>query len=214
LVTGIAYEIENNSTGTLTVNSSGGNLVGTIPSGVCAHAVCIGTTLTTAADWDWDYISNTSITGTGSAVLANSPTLVTPALGTPASANFTTIAATQAQQETATALTAPVTPGRQQYHPSAAKGWALIGGTTANIIASYNVASTVDVNTGRMTVVWDVDFSSTSYVAVCTVTVGTALTATVTPGNRTAGQLDFYSLNTANSGTDPTEYNVAAFGDQ
>ena len=78
LVTGIAYEIENNSTGTLTVNSSGGNLVGTIPSGVCAHAVCIGTTLTTAADWDWDYISNTSITGTGSAVLATSPTLNNP----------------------------------------------------------------------------------------------------------------------------------------
>jgi hypothetical protein len=78
LVTGIAYEIENNSTGTLTVNSSGGNLVGTIPSGVCAHAVCIGTTLTTAADWDWDYISNTSITGTGSAVLATSPTVNNP----------------------------------------------------------------------------------------------------------------------------------------
>lgn len=78
LVTGIAYEIENNSTGTLTVNSSGGNLVGTIPSGVCAHAVCIGTTLTTAADWDWDYISNTSITGTGSAVLATSPTINNP----------------------------------------------------------------------------------------------------------------------------------------
>ena len=78
LVTGIAYEIENNSTGLLTVNSSGGNLVGTIPAGVCAHAVCIGTTLTTAADWDWDYISNTSITGTGSAVLGTSPTLNNP----------------------------------------------------------------------------------------------------------------------------------------
>jgi len=82
LVTGIAYEIENNSTGTLTVNSSGGNLVGTIPAGVCAHAVCIGTTLTTAADWDWDYISNTSITGTGSTVLANSPTLTSPVIST------------------------------------------------------------------------------------------------------------------------------------
>jgi len=94
LVTGMAYEIENNSTGTLTVNSSGGNLVGTIPSGVCAHAVCIGTTLTTAADWDWDYISTTTITGTGANVLGTSPTitsptLVTPALGTPASGVLT-----------------------------------------------------------------------------------------------------------------------------
>jgi hypothetical protein len=78
LVTGIAYEIENNSTGLLTVNSSGGNLVGTIPSGVCAHALCIGTTLTTAADWDWDYISTTTITGTGANVLGTSPTITNP----------------------------------------------------------------------------------------------------------------------------------------
>jgi hypothetical protein len=75
LVTGMAYEIENNSTGLLTVNSSGGNLVGTIPAGVCAHAVCIGTTLTTAADWDWDYISTTTITGTGANVLGTAPTI-------------------------------------------------------------------------------------------------------------------------------------------
>ena len=96
LVTGIAYEIENNSTGLLTVNSSGGNLVGTIPAGVCAHAVCIGTTLTTAADWDWDYISTSTITGTGANVLGTSPTitsptLVTPALGTPASGVMTNV---------------------------------------------------------------------------------------------------------------------------
>jgi hypothetical protein len=81
LVTGMAFEIENNSTGTLTVNSSGGNLVGTIPAGVCAHAVCIGTTLTTAADWDWDYISTTTITGTGANVLGTAPTIGTPTLG-------------------------------------------------------------------------------------------------------------------------------------
>ena len=110
LVTGIAYEIENNSTGTLTVNSSGGNLVGTIPAGVCAHALCIGTTLTTAADWDWDYISNTSITGTGSAVLGTSPTINNPtvtnyvesvvAIGTVTSSN--TIALTNGTVQTAT----------------------------------------------------------------------------------------------------------------
>ena len=87
LVTGIAYEIENNSTGTLTVNSSGGNLVGTIPAGVCAHAVCIGTTLTTAADWDWDYISTSTITGTGANVLGTSPTITTATLASP---NITT----------------------------------------------------------------------------------------------------------------------------
>jgi hypothetical protein len=91
LVTGIAYEIENNSTGTLTVNSSGGNLVGTIPAGVCAHAVCIGTTLTTAADWDWDYISTSTITGTGANVLGTSPTITTPTIDTITSAAATAL---------------------------------------------------------------------------------------------------------------------------
>ena len=115
LVTGIAYEIENNSTGTLTVNSSGGNLVGTIPSGVCAHAVCIGTTLTTAADWDWDYISNTSITGTGSAVLATSPTVNNPtvtnyvesvvAIGTVTTSNTLSLTNGTVQTATLTAST-------------------------------------------------------------------------------------------------------------
>jgi hypothetical protein len=91
LVTGIAYEIENNSTGLLTVNSSGGNLVGTIPAGVCAHAVCIGTTLTTAADWDWDYISTTTITGTGANVLGTSPTITTPTISSLSSASATAL---------------------------------------------------------------------------------------------------------------------------
>ena len=54
LTAGMAYEIENNSTGNLTVNSSGGNLVATVLPGTTAHIMCIGTTLTTAADWDAD----------------------------------------------------------------------------------------------------------------------------------------------------------------
>ena len=88
LVTGIAWEVENNSTGLLTVNSSGGNLVTTIPAGACAHFVCIGTTLTTAADWDYDFIAFSAITGTGANVLAVSPSLTTPSLGV---ANATSI---------------------------------------------------------------------------------------------------------------------------
>jgi len=77
-------------------------LVGTVPAGVCAHAVCIGTTLTTAADWDWDYISTTTITGTGANVLATSPTLVTPALGTPSALVLTNATGLPAAQLTGT----------------------------------------------------------------------------------------------------------------
>ena len=89
LVTGMSFEIENVSTGNLTVNSSGGNLVVTVLPGTCAHVLCIGTAATTAADWDADFISFSAVTGTGSNVLATSPTLVTPVLGTPQSGTLT-----------------------------------------------------------------------------------------------------------------------------
>jgi hypothetical protein len=75
LVAGVAYEIENASTGNLTVNSSGGNLVVTIIPGVTVQCMCIGTALTTAADWDSEYNEFASITGTGAVVLNTAPTL-------------------------------------------------------------------------------------------------------------------------------------------
>jgi hypothetical protein len=81
LATGVNYAIENASTGNLTVNSSGGNLVVTVIPGVTVQCMCIGTAATTAADWDAEYNEFATITGTGSNVLATSPTLVTPTLG-------------------------------------------------------------------------------------------------------------------------------------
>ena len=96
LATGVSYLIENASTGNLTVNSSGGNLVITVIPGVTVSFLCIGTALTTAADWDAEYIEFATITGTGSAVLSTSPTLVTPTLGvaTATSINGLTISTT------------------------------------------------------------------------------------------------------------------------
>jgi len=80
LVVGMSYSLENNSTGLVTVQSSGLNTVATVPSGTTALFTCTGTTLTTAADWDLDYIGFTTLTGTGSNVLATSPTLADPIL--------------------------------------------------------------------------------------------------------------------------------------
>ena len=71
LAQGVAYEIENASTGNLTVNSSGGNLVVTVVPGVTVQCRCIGTSLTTAADWDPEYNEFASITGTGNVVLSS-----------------------------------------------------------------------------------------------------------------------------------------------
>jgi hypothetical protein len=75
LAAGVNYEIENSSTGNLTVNSSGGNLVVTVIPGATVQCMCIGTTLTTAADWDAEYTEFAAITGTGAVVLNTAPTL-------------------------------------------------------------------------------------------------------------------------------------------
>jgi hypothetical protein len=87
LAQGWSFHIVNNSTGNLTVNSSGSNLVITVLAGTAVAVTCILTTGTTAASWEAGYIEFSTATGTGSLVLSNSPTLVTPALGTPASGN-------------------------------------------------------------------------------------------------------------------------------
>jgi hypothetical protein len=75
LGTGWSFHIVNNSTGNLTVNSSGGNLVITVLPGLTVMVTCIGTALTTAADWEAGYTDFTTATGTGSVVLSGSPTL-------------------------------------------------------------------------------------------------------------------------------------------
>lgn len=75
LVLGEAFIIHNNSTGALTVNSSGANLVVTIPAGNTYMLTCILTSGTTAASWDADFTGTTSTTGTGSTVLSTSPTI-------------------------------------------------------------------------------------------------------------------------------------------
>lgn len=71
-------------------------------------------------------------------------------------------AATQAQQETGTATTVFVSPGRQQYHESAAKAWARITSvTTTAITDGYNTSSITDNGTGDTTLNLTTAFSAT-----------------------------------------------------
>ena len=70
LVLGLSYLIENNSTGNLTINSSGSNLVGTVIPATTVLCTCILTSGTSAASWDFDFVGYTSNTGTGANVLS------------------------------------------------------------------------------------------------------------------------------------------------
>lgn len=77
LTLGHTFEIHNNSSGSLTVNSSGSNLVGTVQANTTATCTCILVTGTTAASWDFDVTGFTSALpttrgGTGLTALGSS----------------------------------------------------------------------------------------------------------------------------------------------
>jgi len=128
------------------------------------------------------------------------------------------VVATQANQETATSTSTLVTPGRQQYHPSAGKAWIVFNGTgTPAINANYNVSSLTDLATGRYTVNFTTAFSSVNYSAVGMLirdlSTGIATTAQDTSTVPTASG---FSVMTQSSGT-PTDFtfvHMQFFGDQ
>jgi len=94
LVLGNQYEITNMSTGVVTVNSSGGNLVVAIVPLSRVTVTVILTSGTTAASWDIQYTGNSAVTGTGSNVLAISPALTTPTLGVATATTINKVALT------------------------------------------------------------------------------------------------------------------------
>jgi hypothetical protein len=128
--------------------------------------------------------------------------------------------ATQAQQETGSALTAYVAPGVQQYHPSAAKAW-LQATTGGGASASFNIASVTDIGVGIVGPNWSVDFSSANYVVAANVRVdssATAATTNITTANDTdflAGSCTIVNVRASDYATiDPNFTLVSAYGDQ
>ena len=77
---GTRYLIENNSTGIVTVQSSGANTIVAIPGGMSVKITSILNSGTTAASWDYEYVGFNTITGTGANVLATSPTISDPVI--------------------------------------------------------------------------------------------------------------------------------------
>lgn len=120
-------------------------------------------------------------------------------------------AAAQADQETATSTTTYVSPGRQHYHPSAAKAW-ISCDAAGNILASYNVASIVDVGTGQVTVNIETDMSSANYAIVATAFLAASnVFCRVTA--QAAGSFTLLVTNDAGTATDPSAFFAAVYGD-
>ena len=130
-------------------------------------------------------------------------------------------AAAQSDQETATSTTLFVTPGRQQYHPSAPKAWVRFNGTgTVAIAGSYNVTSITDNGVGDYTINFTTAFSGAgTYAGIVSAGMGVAGSAVrlATGPTTAASTTSAWRLETTNiSGTltDTESINAIFCGDQ
>jgi hypothetical protein len=178
LQTGWTFHICNNSTGTLTINSSGGSLVILLGSGLTLMCTCIGTALTTAADWESGFTDFSSSTGSGAVVLATSPTLsgitVTGTLGfngtTNISANFAT-----SQTTGNTLITSSQTSGTLIIGGTSGTGIQTIGRSTVSQTTNIQAGATASGSTKTMNIGTEGLSGSTTNIAIGS-TTGTSTT--------------------------------------
>ncbi len=128
-------------------------------------------------------------------------------------------AASQAEMEAGTSTTVFVTPGRQHYHPSAAKFWVNFTGNSTTILASYNMTSISD-GTTEATLTIATDFSSANW---CCLATGEGTTSSAVANARlattrsiAAGSIIVFAVDGSATTViaDPTRWHVAGFGDQ
>ena len=115
-------------------------------------------------------------------------------------------AATQAEQETASATNVYVSPGRQHFHPGHPKCWGSVSYTTQvpAIVTSYNITSITDTAVGVVTWTIATDFSNGSWTPIVSMIFNAAGTAVFTSVSAlAAGSLtqNFYDI--AGSAADP-----------
>jgi hypothetical protein len=126
--------------------------------------------------------------------------------------------ASQSDMEAATSVVTIVTPGRQHFHPSAAKFWVIFTGNSTTITASYNMTSITD-GTTQATVTIATDFSGSAWciqataVAAAATAAGARLASCLTMA---AGSIIVFCTDASATPAlaDPTSWCVAGFGDQ
>ena len=127
------------------------------------------------------------------------------------------VVATQAEQEAGVSLTVATSPGRQHFHPSAAKCW--VDFSVAGVVAaSYNITSVTDSGAGDWTVNIATDMSSGDYCAGASENPsGGTYNLTIGVLTLAAGSFRILSIDTSTSAfRDPNSGPVFAwaFGDQ
>lgn len=122
-------------------------------------------------------------------------------------------AATQTQMEAASSDAVAVTPGRQHYHPSAAKEWlkaTVSGGTPTLQSPSYNITSVTDTAQGKLGITIATDHSSAHWAAIHS----GGQYPSVDPANQTSGSIVIESVTQGVGATDPSVWYFTGFGDQ
>ena len=122
------------------------------------------------------------------------------------------IAASQAEQEAGSITNKPVSPGRQQYHPSAAKAWIKFDGTgTPGIDSDYNVTSITDNDVGDYTINFTTNMSDTNYAPIASAGGGANIANVDTYA---VGSFRFRTFTDAAVATDVADNVCVVFGDQ
>ncbi len=192
-------------------SKSGGEVV--VTSGINGtQLTSAGTTTITSATNNLTATANTTITvGAG-----NEINFVKGATTTTLT-NLTDrlLAATQAEQEAGASLTVGTTPGRQHFHPSAAKVWVRISAAGDAAVGSYNVSSITDGGVGIPTVNFSVAFSAATYGCLANaIDTGNPFFVKVSSAGSSSSSA-LRSHNTAGTANDPSHgYNFVAYGDQ
>jgi len=153
LGTGWTFHIVNNSTGNVSIQSSGLNAIITVIPGTTAMVTCIGTTLTTAADWEYGITDFSTYTGTGDVVLATSPALTTPTVttsivGDATFSAFNTVTTSLSIGGAATTLTIGGTPTGSITHNYSANATASGSTKSINFATGGASGSTTTINIG------------------------------------------------------------------
>lgn len=129
------------------------------------------------------------------------------------------LAATQAEQEAGTSVNTMVTPGRQQYHPSAMKAGCLFNGTVAGTnapVVGYNVTSVTRTSLGLYTVNLTTPFTNGSYWYQINAAITSGSVAPVCYQTaQTASAFSFQIVkNSDGSADDSSSISVTLWGDQ
>lgn len=130
--------------------------------------------------------------------------------------DFITVAASQAEMETASSTSVFTPPGRVHYHPGVAKAWIRFNGTgTPAVTSSYNFDSSItDNGTGDYTVSITNDFSNANWAYAFGATQSGETAYIYSQTTTAAGTKRIVCCNSGGANIDCSEICLVAFGDQ